>query len=341
MAGKVSIAVNWAAACGGCDVALLDLEEAFLDVAALLDVKYWPVAMDFKRDDLRALPTGAVDIGLFNGAVRTSEQESDARLMRDRCKVLVAFGSCACFGGIPGLGNVSDRDGIFEVAYGSTPSTDNPDGVVPRTSTTVDGHEVGLPAFHDRVRALHQVVEVDVFAPGCPPVPERVADLVAVVEAFAADGTIPPRGAFLASDRGLCDECPRQPTRGTARTVEGFKRPHELVPDPELCLLDQGLVCMGMATRGGCGARCIGVNMPCRGCYGPLPAAPGAAPPDPGAALTTALAALAGPRGEWELPPHKIVGPARTLKDPLGTFYRFTYPISPAGRTVRDTGKED
>jgi len=336
MADKVSIAVNWAAACGGCDVALLDLEEAFLDVAALLDVKYWPVAMDFKRDDLRALPSQSVDIGLFNGAVRTSEQRSDAELMRDRCKVLVAFGSCSCYGGIPGLGNVSDREGIFEVAYGSTPSTDNPDDAAPQTSCVVDGHEVGLPAFDDQVRALHQVVDVDVFAPGCPPVPERVADLVEVVKTFAGTGELPPKGTFLASDRGLCDECPRQPTRTATRTVDGFRRPHQVVADDETCLLSQGLVCMGMATRGGCGARCVSVNMPCRGCYGPLPAEP-----DPGAALAGALAALAGPRGEWEMPPHKIVGPARTVKDPLGTFYRFTYPVSPAGRTVRDTGKED
>jgi len=341
MTGKVSIAVNWAAACGGCDVALLDLEEEFLDLAELLDIKYWPVAMDFKRDDLRALPSQSVDIGLFNGAVRTSEQLTDAQLMRDRCKVLVAFGSCACFGGIPGLGNVSDREGIFEVVYASTPSTDNPDGARPQTSCEVDGHQVGLPAFLDSVRTLQQVVDVDIFAPGCPPVPERVADLVGVVKTFADSGELPPKGAFLASDRGLCDECPRQPTRGTTRTVEGFRRPHELIPDEEICLLSQGLVCMGVATRGGCGARCVGVNMPCRGCYGPLPAERGAAWPDPGAALVTALAALAGPRGDWEMPPHKIVGPARTVKDPLGTFYRFTYPISPAGRTVRDTGKED
>jgi F420-non-reducing hydrogenase small subunit len=112
-------------------------------------------------------------------------------------------------------------------------------------------------------------------------------------------------------------------------------RAHQLLPDPEQCLLDQGLVCMGIATRGGCGARCVQVNMACRGCYGPLPRML-----DPAAELVSALAALPGPRGEWEMPLHQVVGPARQVKDPLGTFYRFTYPVSMGRRTVTDKAED-
>ena len=132
MADKIKIAVSWAAACGGCDVSLLDTEERLLDLAAIADIVYWPVAMDFKREQFAALADQSVDIGLFNGAVRTSEQAEDAELFRDKCKLLVAYGSCACFGGIPGLANLADRDQIFEVAYGTTPSTENPDGLRPQ-----------------------------------------------------------------------------------------------------------------------------------------------------------------------------------------------------------------
>ena len=330
MAAKLKMAVNWAAACGGCDVSILDIEDKILQVAELVEFVYWPVAMDFKRHELAALPDDAVDIGIFNGAVRTSEQEEDALLLRAKCKVLVAYGSCACFGGIPGLANVTDREQIMQTVYTDTPSTDNPDAVRPAETCTEDGAELSLPAFSDRVQALHQVVDVDVFAPGCPPVTERVLDLVGVVASVAAGGPLPPAGTFLASERGLCEECPRGTTRGT-QPVDRFVRPHEITPAPDLCLLDQGLLCMGVATRGGCGAKCVDVNMPCRGCYGPLPAQL-----DPGAELVSALAALPGPRGNWEMPTHQIVNPARTVKDPLGTFYRFTYPVSVGRRTVAD-----
>jgi len=335
MADKVKVAVNWAAACGGCDVSILDIEAAILDVAAIAEFVYWPVAMDFKREHLQAQPDGSVDIGVFNGAVRTTEQEEDAELLRAKCKVLVAYGSCACFGGVPGLANVSNREDIFETVYESTPSTDNPDAVFPQTQCEVNGCALELPGFHDSVKALHQVVDVDYFVPGCPPVLDRVMDLVGVVAAAASGGELPPRGAFIASDKALCDECPRGATRGST-TPEAFVRPHEIVPDPNLCLLDQGLVCMGIATRGGCGATCISVNMPCRGCYGPLPHQL-----DPAAELVSALATVPGPRGTWETPPHKIVGPAKAVSDPLGTFYRYTYPVSLGRRTVSDDKRGD
>jgi F420-non-reducing hydrogenase small subunit len=330
MADKVKVAVNWAAACGGCDVSILDIEETLLEVAEIADIVYWPVAMDFKRADLAALPADSVDVGLFNGAVRTSEQEEDAHLLREKCRLLVAYGSCACYGGIPGLGNVSDREGVFQTVYRDTPSTDNPDDVTPATRHREGECELELPEFYDAVEALHQVVDVDYFMPGCPPTMERVLDLVGVLKSAATGGELPPPGSYLASDKGLCDECPRGATRGTA-TPDVFVRPHQVAIDSERCLLDQGVVCMGIATRGGCGAKCIAVNMPCRGCYGPLPGQL-----DPAAELVSAMATVPGPRGAWTMDPHKIVSPARTVADPLGTFYRFTYAVSLARRTVRD-----
>ena len=113
--GKIKVAVSWAAACGGCDVSLLDIEERILDLTAIADIVYWPVAMDFKVGDFTALPDESVDFGLYNGAVRTDEHADMAQAFRDKCKVLVAYGSCACFGGIPGLGNLSGREEIFDI----------------------------------------------------------------------------------------------------------------------------------------------------------------------------------------------------------------------------------
>ena len=65
----------------------------------------------------------------------------------------------------------------------------------------------------------------------------------------------------------VCEECPREKN---VKQIERFYRPHEIMPDPDICLLEQGIVCMGVATRAGCGALCPQVDMGCGGCYGPL-----------------------------------------------------------------------
>ena len=120
---RPKIAINWAGACGGCDVAILDSEVRFLDLTAVADVVYWPVAMDHKRSDLEAFDSDDIDIGIFNGVIRTDEHRADALLMRDRCKVLVAFGSCAAFGGIPGLANLHPNTEMLDTVFLKTPST--------------------------------------------------------------------------------------------------------------------------------------------------------------------------------------------------------------------------
>ena len=335
MAHKIKLAVNWAAACGGCDVALLDTELQVLELAKIADIVYWPVAMDFKRRDLEALPDGSVDFGLFNGAVRTSEQLEDAELLRAKCKVLVAYGSCAAFGGIPGLANQYAREAILDVAYRDTPSTENPDDVRPRTESVIDGHELTLPAFHETVQSLSQVVDVDVVLPGCPPPTERLLDLVAAVERYVESGELPPPGTVIADDKALCDSCPRGESR-IGDPIPAVRRPHEVLADPTQCFLDQGIVCLGLATRGGCGASCIAANMPCRGCFGPT-----ADMLDPGAEALSAIGSIAGEANEDDVPAHVMKKAIRSVHDPAGTFYRFTLPVGILNHAVADEPREE
>jgi F420-non-reducing hydrogenase small subunit len=73
----------------------------------------------------------------------------------------------------------------------------------------------------------------------------------------------------LAPDVALCESCPRKHSKPDQFSLPAFKRPHQVLIDEEQCLLTQGLVCLGPATRGGCGSRCITGNMPCTGCFGP------------------------------------------------------------------------
>jgi F420-non-reducing hydrogenase small subunit len=335
MADKIKLVVSWAAACGGCDVSLLDIETELFTLVAIADIVYWPVALDFKREQLFALPPKSVDIGLFNGAVRTSEQREDALALRERCKLLVAYGSCACFGGIPGLGNLADREQILDVVCGSTPSTDNPAGLRPQTEHRTAAGTLSLPAFLDAVSSLPALVDVDVLMPGCPPPTARVLDLVGVARAYATDGTLPPAGTVLASDKALCTECPRGSSRQAGRMTR-IVRPHEVLADPDRCFLDQGMVCLGLGTRGGCGASCIGANMPCRGCFGPT-----AEMLDPGAELVSAFGSLAGEANESFVAPSEMKKVVRSFRDPVGTFYRFTLPSSWLGRARMDKPGED
>jgi len=335
MSEKISIAVSWAAACGGCDVSLLDMEGELLDLLDIADVVYWPVAMDFKRAEFLARPAKSIDIGLFNGAIRTTEQEEDARAFREKCKVLVAYGSCAAFGGIPGLGNFASRKEILDTAYESTPSTVNEEGLRPSSASVVGGHELTLPELQESVRTLPQVVSVDAILPGCPPPAERIRDLIGVAADYAQGGKIPLPGTVLAPEAALCEECPRKETRTDGRMAR-VVRPHEVLADPDLCFLSQGLLCMGLVTRAGCGATCIAANAPCRGCFGP---APGLL--DPATEAISAFASFAGEADENDLPAHERMKAVRGIRDPAGTFYRFTLPLSFLHRRVSDRPQKE
>lgn len=327
MSKKLKLAVNWAAACGGCDVALLDTEERLLALAAIADIVYWPVATDFKREDLLRAEPQSIDVGIFNGAIRTEEHEEDARIMREKCRVLIAFGACAAFGGIPGLGNLSSRDDLLQRAYVDTPSTENPDASLPQTTSQVDGETLELPGICPNVKCLADVVPVDLWVPGCPPTPEVIDDLLDVVDAMAAGKPLPSLPAVLAPDVPMCQSCDRVQTRSGKRIHE-FKRPHEILADPEICLLEQGILCMGFATRDGCGHRCLKVNMPCRGCFGPL-----SSMLDPAAEALSALGSMAGTDAEDEQVASKRLSAMRSLQDLAGTLYRFTLPSSTLKRT--------
>ncbi|MFH1531039.1 MAG: oxidoreductase [Pseudomonadota bacterium] len=312
---KLKVGIYWAAACGGCDVAILDIHEKVLAVNDACEFLIWPLAMDFKYADAEALPDGQIDLMLFNGAIRNSENLHLARLLRRKSKVLVAFGSCAHTGGIPALANLFSKEEIFHRAYVESPSTVNPERFFPTPKVTVPEGELELPEFFNKVFSLDQVVDVDYYVPGCPPNPERIWE---VLEAVVSGATLPPPGAVLgASEKSLCDTCER--TKSEEKIITGFRRMATTIPDPEVCFLDQGIVCLGPVTRDGCGQQCVGASsMPCRGCYG-LP--PGIE--DQGAGMIASLGSLLGQGGDEEL--RRIVA---TLPDPAGTFYRFSLSTS-------------
>ena len=328
---KPKLAMYWAASCGGCEIAVLNIHEKLLVVDEIFDVVFWPVAVDYKYEDVRNFPDGHIDLCLFNGAIRSSENEEIAHLLRQKSKVLVAFGSCAYEGCIPALANLTSKEAIFETVYQDSPSTHNPEGVFPQINVQVPEGELHIPELFPAVKSLDQVVDVDYIIPGCPPEPHQIwAVLEVVVAALTQGAELPPAGSVIgAGNLAVCDECTLEKDE---KQIERFYRPYEIIPEAGKCLLEQGLVCLGSATRSGCGALCPEVGIGCRGCYGPMDGVE-----DQGARILSAIASVisVGEPSDHETELERMLEEAMaTIVDPAGTFYRFSMAKSILPRAI-------
>lgn len=310
--GKPKFAMYWAASCGGCEIAVLNIGEKILDVDANFEVAFWPVAMDAKYKDVEAMPDGSILLTLFNGGIRNSENEEIAKLLRRKSQILVAFGSCASEGCIPGLANLSSPKQIMDTVY-STVSTDNPQGFRPQYDYVMPEGNIHIPKFYPVLRTLDQVVPVDYYMPGCPPESHQIAAVIdLVIKVLHGEAQLPPKGAVIgAGGSTVCDDCPR---KRNVKLIKKFVRIQDVEHiDPELCLLEQGIPCNGPATRSGCGALCPQASAQCIGCYGP---AEGVV--DYGARLVAAFASVIDSNDPEEIE-HILDG----IPDPTGQFYRF------------------
>ena len=320
---KPKVAFYWCASCGGCEEAVVDLAEKVIDVAAAVDIVFWPVALDFKRKDVEALPDGAIAATFLNGAIRTTEHEEMAHLLRRKSQVLVAFGACAATGGVPGLANLWDRDTICMRSTATHPALRTRPECCPnvttdrtamrsssRVSTTRCDRSTRSSRWTTRFPAVRR-------PRNCLPTPSR----------RSLAGTLPAKGSVLAPDVALCDSCHRQSSKPDQLSIPAFKRPHQVLIDEEQCLLAQGLVCMGPGTRSGCGSRCISGNMPCTGCFGPTSRVR-----DGGAKAFSGIVSLLEAKDD-----EAIERALEGIPDPIGTFYRYTLPASRLRRRRIDT----
>lgn len=332
MPEKIKIAIAQGATCSGCDIAVLDLDVELLKLFEVADLSFAPLMTDVKLKDVEAMPDKAITLCLYHGAVRNSENEHIAKLMRRKSVVLVAYGACAAFGGIPGLANVTTKERILDTVYQDTATTVNPDNVRPQVShTTPEGHILELPELFEDVKALDDVVETDYIIGACPPTREMNVKLLQVVIDFVSGkAELPPKGVILACERTLCEECPRE--KPDKVVVDEIKSVDYTELDPEKCFLEQGILCFGPATRGGCDSKCMKVNMPCRGCMGPTSAVL-----DHGGSMLSAFASILKVSGtETQIPEEEIGELMKKLRDPLGTLYRFTLPKSLLRKVVRE-----
>lgn len=297
MADKVKIGTMWLGGCSGCHLSIADFHESLIDIMDLADFEFSPVLMDTKYDEVPEL-----DVIIVEGGIRNDENRELAEMLNEKAKLVIAYGTCSCYGGIPGLGNLFTVDELTEEAYINSVSTVNPEGIIPNEE---------VPTLESRVRPLDAVMDVDLLIPGCPPRSDVVAEAVL---------TLLRNETIELPVTNLCEVCPREkPPEGLA--MDFIKRQFELgAPEDDLCLISQGLICMGPATVSLCGAECPSIGIACRGCYGPT-----AKVLDQGAKMISAIASDYGVEEDKTVDPEEV---ANQLDDIVGTFYTYTLPAA-------------
>lgn len=297
MADKVKIGTMWLGGCSGCHLSIADFHESLIDIMDLADFEFSPVLMDTKYDEVPEL-----DVIIVEGGIRNDENRELAEMLNEKAKLVIAYGTCSCYGGIPGLGNLFTVEELEQEAYINSVSTVNPEGIIPNED---------VPALESRVRPLDAVMDVDLLIPGCPPRSDVVAEAVL---------TLLRNETIELPVTNLCEVCPREkPPEGLA--MDFIKRQFELgKPEDDLCLISQGLICMGPATVSLCGAECPSIGIQCRGCYGPT-----AKVLDQGAKMISAIASDYGVEEDKTVDPEQV---ADQLDDIVGTFYTYTLPAA-------------
>jgi F420-non-reducing hydrogenase small subunit len=178
--------------------------------------------------------------------VRNSENKERLEELREKSKYLIAYGTCACYGGITGMADLYTPEEVTSRTYTDNPSTEPaelPNEVVPELLSIV--HPAADFTF------------IDGFIPGCPPKEQLTHDiLIPLINDEAPD--VPKKS--------VCADCHRE-----MEHIE-FDKIHRRIegdPNPGQCFLSQGYVCLGSVTLGRCGALCTDAGIPCHGCGGP------------------------------------------------------------------------
>ncbi len=261
----VKIAAEWLSGCSGCEMSLLDMGAGLLELLGRVEIVHMPVLMDHKyfgRDgDGDGIDIPDSDIGLISGGIRNREQLRIAELMRERCRIVVALGTCAGHGGIPAMINLFENRDLFGRYYRTAEGTD-----------AASYPDLVVPPLLDRTYALDEKIAVDAWIPGCPPHPDNIGAALDLL----IEGKIP-----VLPVQSVCDSCPaRREGKGSVQRIRRFLRNARYNADQPLgdmqCLLEQGFLCLGPVTLAGCSGtaggapRCIEARVPCRGCYGPV-----------------------------------------------------------------------
>jgi F420-non-reducing hydrogenase small subunit len=235
---KARLSIEWLSGCSGCELGIVDLHEKLLSVLEEVDLVRIPILMDTKA-------YVEAEVGLITGSIRTDHDLHAAHAMRKACKAIIAFGTCAVYGGPHGSSYVHTNDELFAAAF-----TKNP-------TTTTQNVPDQVPQLLPETRPLDTEIQVDLYIPGCPPHAAYIFEgLTALLR-----GREPKIGRH-----NVCYNCNRVMRKTETTTL---RRGFEGELDPKLCFLSQGCLCFGSATLDRCMAPCPQVGVPCFSCGGP------------------------------------------------------------------------
>ncbi len=226
----VKVAFMQGSDCWGCHQSFLNAHLGLLQVLPAVEIVYWPAVVDFKHDSLKARADGEILVGFMEGSLRTKEDVENAKLMRAKCALIIAFGSCSCYGNVHGLANQWSKDNLVKRKFMEVESIADNSGKEPTQH---------VPGFTDKIVPLDDVIKVDAYLSGCPPKTEAI---------FSAIKFLLGQKPFPMNELAFCNDCNLKDSG---------------------CLLDKGILCFGSITSNGCSLKCTSSDNPCVGCFGP------------------------------------------------------------------------
>lgn len=236
---KAKLNTEWLSVCGGCHVALVDLHEKIFELLGEIELQRCPVLTDVKNYP-------KAEVGIVTGGIRNEHDRKAALQMRESCDTIIAFGTCALYGGICGAGTVHSPEELLAAAYVNNPTT----------VTKTPPSEL-IPRLEKVVQPLSDVIDVDLFLPGCPPHAHFIAESLLTL----LEGKTPK-----VRDETVCARCKR---RMEKTDVDRIKSVSEGIPNDSQCFLSQGYICLGSVTLDRCLAPCPTNGTVCTGCAGP------------------------------------------------------------------------
>ena len=230
----VKVAFMQLSSCWGCHQSLLNAHLGLLPILPELEIVYWPAVVDFKHESLVSRPDGDILVGFIEGVARTKEDTANAKLMRKKCAIVIAFGACSCYGSVAGLANLYDKDDLVKRKFLETESITNDDAAEPTEH---------VPGFEEIVINVKDIIDIDIFIPGCPPRTENIIAAISYLLSVVGEGP-----ASLNKNSCVCETC-------------------NLLNSG--CLLDKGTLCYGSITAAGCEEMCPNNGDICYGCFRP------------------------------------------------------------------------
>ncbi len=327
------IAIAYGAICGGCDVSLVNTGEKLAELLEKYDIIYWSIAVDGRRDILENIDS--IDVAIFMGSIRTSEHKELAKLLREKARLRIAYGTCSIYGGIPGLAAIYRPSDINKIVSETITTTIRDNNL---NRPYKEGESLELPELLEIPYPSIDAFDPQILVPGCPPSVETVENLIDILIEYTK-GWRPESKIFLGeeNENTLCSKCPRKPEDMTKIVMPGIYRLYEREIDENKCFLEQGILCMGPVTRLACKHQCIKNNMPCIGCMGPV-----ASIDDPGLKMLSSIASLLLVDKEKTLLEKGLARELDKIVDPHGMFYKYTLPSSLLMKIVlRRRGKDD